>query len=99
MRRTIRIGEIPRTLVWKHYLPTWRVFVDPSNTSVVSNLRPYTIVWNQILNTNLLPKDKDLDLVGPIEKDLLLLLNSDLQIDLPQVMFDYLKRTFSSFHK
>ena len=66
---------------------------------MVSNLRPDAVAWNQILNSNLLPKDKDLELVDPIEKDLLLLLNSDLKIDLPQVMFDYLMRTLSSFHK
>ena len=66
---------------------------------MVSNLRPDAVVWNQILNSNLLLKEKDLDLLDPIEKDLLLLLNSGLQIDLPQVIFDYLKRTISSFHK
>ena len=93
-----QIGEIPGTLVWEYCLPTWRTFVDPSNISMVSNLRPDAIVWNHILNSNLLPKDKDLDLVDPIEK-YLLLLNSDLHIDLPQVMFDYLKETLSSFHK
>ena len=93
------IGEIPGTLVWDYYLPTWHIFVDPSKTSEVSNLLPEAVVWCQLLNSNLLPKDKDLDLVDPIEQDLLLFLNSDLKIDLPQVMFDHLKRTLSSFQK
>ena len=61
------IGEIPGTLVWEHYLPTWHNFVDPSKTSEVSNLLPKAVVLFQLLNSNLLPKDKDLDLVDPIE--------------------------------
>ena len=93
------IGEILGTLVWDYYLLTWRIFVDPSKTSEVSNLLPEAVVWCQILNSNLLPKDRDLDLVDSIEQDLLLLLNSDLKIDLPQVMFDHLKKSLSSFQE
>ena len=93
------IGEIPRTLVWDYYLPTWHIFVDPSKTSEVSNLLPEAVVWCQLMNSNLLLKDKDLDLVDPIEQDLLILLNSDLKIDLPQVMFDHPKKSLSLFQE
>ena len=93
------IGHIPGTLVWDYYLPTWRIFVDPFKTSEVSNIPPEAVVWCQILNSNLLPKDKDLDQVDSIEQDLLLLLNSDLKIDLPQVMFDHMKKSLSSFQE
>ena len=37
--------------------------------------------------------------MDPIEQDLLLLLNSDLKIDLPQVMFDHLKKSLSFFQE
>lgn len=69
------------------------------NLSKVSNINSTTLVWHQILTSNFLPRNKNLDFVGSDVKTLILLLNSDLQINLPQVMFNYLKMTLMSFHE
>lgn len=55
------------------------------------------LVWYHMSISNFLPKNKDLTSLDIDEKSLLLLLNSELKINLSQVMFEYLKMTLTSF--
>lgn len=45
-----------------------------------------------------MPKNKNLESLDIYEKDFLLILKSYLDINLPHVMFEYLKMTLISFH-
>ena len=69
--------------LWEYYFLFDRIFVDPSKTSDVSNLHSKATVWHQLLNTNFLPRNEDLDSLDIKEKDLMLLLTSDIQISHP----------------
>ena len=90
-------GVVLDMLFWDSYLSLQLIFEDISDLSKVSSLNSKALVWYHLLNSNFLPKNKDLTYLDIDEKSLLLLLNSDLKIDLPQVMFDYLKMNLTSF--
>lgn len=90
-------GTFMDMLFWDSYLPSHIIFEDLSDLSKVSNINSTELVWYHLLISNFLPKNKDPTSLDIDEKYFLLLLNSDLKIDLPQVMFEYLKITLTSF--
>ncbi|KAI5385192.1 hypothetical protein KIW84_071976 [Lathyrus oleraceus] len=90
-------GVVLDMLFWDSYLPSHLIFEDLFDLSKVSNINSKALVWYHLLIFNFLPKNKDLTSLDIDEKDFMLLLNSDLKIDLPQVKFKYLKMTLTSF--
>lgn len=86
-------------LFWEPSFPLHLIFNNPSNQSKVSNLSSMESVQYQILISNFLSKNKNLDSLDIDEKTFLLLLNSYLKINLPHVMFEYLKMTLISFYE
>ncbi|XP_050914952.1 uncharacterized protein LOC127129885 [Lathyrus oleraceus] len=90
-------GVILNMLVWESYLYPHLIFGDLSDLSKVSSLNSKALVRYHLLISNLLPKNRDPTSLDIDEHDFLLLLNSNLKINLPQVMFDYLKMTLTSY--
>lgn len=92
-------GVIPDILFWESYLPSHLIFDNLSDLSKVSNLNSKASVGYQVLISNLLPKNKDLDSLDSDENYFMLLLNSDMKINLPHVMFEYLKMSLLPFNE
>lgn len=86
-------------LFWELSFPLHLIFYNLYDLSKVSNFNSVASVWYQILISNFLPNNKNLNSLDIDEKDFLLLLNSDLKINLPHVMFEYMKMTLVYFHK
>lgn len=92
-------GVVLDMLVWKSYQSPHLIFDDLSDLSKVSNLNSKALVWYHLLISNFLPKKKDMTSLDINEQSFLLLLNLDLKINLPRVMFDFLKMNRTSFKK
>ncbi|KAI5447676.1 hypothetical protein KIW84_015218 [Lathyrus oleraceus] len=92
-------GVVLDILFSKSCLSPHIIFDDLSDLSKLPSLNSKALVWYYLLISNCLPKNKDLNSLDIDENYFLLLINSYLKINLPQVMFDYLKMTLTSFHK
>ncbi|KAI5431255.1 hypothetical protein KIW84_035431 [Lathyrus oleraceus] len=84
-------------LFCESYLSPHIIFDNLSDLSKVSSLNSKALVWYHMLISNFLQKNKDLTSLDIYEQAFMLLLNSNLKINLPQVIFDYLKMTLTSF--
>ncbi|XP_050889948.1 uncharacterized protein LOC127095279 [Lathyrus oleraceus] len=76
-------GVVMDILFWKSYLSPHLIFIDLSYLSKVSSLNSKELVWYHLLISNFLPKNKDLTSLDINEKAFMLLLNSDLKINVP----------------
>lgn len=83
-------------LFWESYLSPHFIFGDLSDLSKVSSLNYKALVYYHLLISNFLPKKKDITSLDIDEQTFMLLLNSNLKINLPQAMFDYLKMSLTS---
>lgn len=81
-------------LVWESYLSPHIIFDDLSDLSEVSNLNSKALVWYHLLISNFMQKTRIWLLWY-----FLLLINSNLKINIPQIVFEYLKMTHTSFQE
>lgn len=87
-------------MFWEHYFSFSTIFDDFSDLSKAYNLKPLALFWYQILASNPLQKNKNIDSLDINGRAfLLLLVNSDVKINLPYVMVEYLKKTLLFFHE